>query len=50
MDLGNLNAQCTDTVSRMLNSILSCVVVFFWSSGIMDCMLFTFGKRVTLMR
>ena len=27
-----------------------CVVIFFWSSGIMDCMLFTFENKVPLMR
>ena len=26
-----------------------CVVIFFWSSGIMDCMWFTFENRVLLM-
>jgi len=26
-----------------------CVVILVWSSGIMDCMLFTFQSRVQLM-
>jgi len=27
-----------------------CAVLFFWSSGVMDCMLFTFENRVPVMR
>jgi len=27
-----------------------CVVIYFWSSGFMECMLFTFENRVPLMR
>jgi len=28
--------------------LLYCVVIFFWSSGILDCMLNTFENRVPL--
>jgi len=27
-----------------------CLVIFYWSSGVIDYMFFTFGKRVPLMR
>ena len=30
--------------------IENCVIIFFWSSGITDCRLFTFENRVPLMR
>jgi len=35
-----------------LNMACKCVVIFFWSSGIMECtcMLFTFKNGVLLMR
>ena len=40
---------CIDPLSW--NSLIHhCVVIFFWSSGIIECMLYTFEKRVLLMR
>ena len=35
---------------KCLHVIHHCVVIFFWSSWIMDCMLFTFKNKVPLMR
>jgi len=44
-----------NVITRQQNIVIlpeptNVLYIFFWSSGIMDCMLFTFGKRVPLMR